>query len=377
MDPYLTAQISASAIQTNLKLIKSVIGPRVKVCPSVKTNAYGHGLDLLHGIIAQEADWLSVACPAEAVALRQKGYAGPLLMFFSMGAYSAKEGLGIAQELLEANVTQTVWDMREVCLIGEAAQQLGQEAQVHLKIDTGMGRSGAIAQDAFALVKAINDQPGVRLTGIYTHFASADMADKTFAQEQLDVFQKAVEACPLDDSVLCHAANSAAILCMPEAHLDMVRPGIAVYGYQPSDEVGGLALPLVPALRLMGPLLQIKKVPAGTCCGYGGTFTFDRPSVLGRVPIGYGDGYLRSLSNRSMVSIRGKLAPVRGRVSMDQIVVDLTDLPALEVGQEVEIISPNPTARHSAENLARLSDTIVYEITCRLGGPRIKYVLVD
>jgi alanine racemase len=177
------------------------------------------------------------------------------------------------------------------------------------------------------------------------------------------------------DGLIRHAANSAATIDLPQSHFDMVRPGIALYGYQPSDAMHR-KLPLRPALRLVGRLMQTKTLPAGSACGYGLTHTFRRDSVVGLVPIGYGDGYLRCLSNRASVRVAGRDVPVCGRVSMDQIIVDLTDAPAARVGDEAEVISNDPSTPHSVENLARLAGTIPYEITCRLGR-RVKRVLVD
>jgi len=375
VEEYLTATISASAIRTNLGLLKKQTGPNVKFCPVVKADCYGHGVELLLDVISEFSDWLGVACPSEALNLRQLGYKGPILVFFSACAYQTDRRQEAIEELVVAEITQTVVDECEISMIDEAAQRLGKKAQVHLKVDTGMGRSGILAKHTAGLVEKIHKASGISLTGIYTHFATADSDNKEFARQQFGVFEKTIAQCSQNKGLIRHAANSAAIIDMPETHLDMVRPGIALYGYQPSDEIQ-TRLPLCPALRLAGPLLQIKDVPAGSSSGYGLTFTFDRPSRIGRVPVGYGDGYFRCLSNKSTVRIGRRDVPVRGRVSMDQIVVDLTDLPQVHVGDEVEIISADPTAPHSVENLAQLAGTIPYEITCHLGGPRIRRALV-
>ena len=175
--------------------------------------------------------------------------------------------------------------------------------------------------------------------------------------------------------LILHAANSAAIIDMPGTHLHMVRPGIAVYGYQSSDDMLNRA-ELRPSLRLTGRLMQVKPVAAGSRCGYGLTYTFTRPGRIGLVPVGYADGYLRCFSNRAQMRIAGRDVPVRGRVSMDQTIIDLTDMPEAKAGDEVEIISPNPSDPHSVENLARLAGTIPYEITCHLGN-RVRRKLVD
>ncbi len=372
---YLTAEISASAVRHNLRLIRDHVGTGVLICAVVKADAYGHGLDALLPVIAHEADWLAVATPAEALELRRRGYDGATLVFFSPGAEQQPPAPRAAlRELIASGVTLTVTHPGEVPAISSAADAAGRPADVHLKIDTGMGRGGVPLDGAPALAEAVRHAEGVRLTGLYTHFATADEADKGFAREQFDRFVFAADACGETKGLLLHAANSAATIDLPETHLDMVRPGIAVYGYQPSDQMQR-RLPLRPALRLTGPLMQVKSVPAGSGCGYGLAYTFDRPSRLGLVPAGYADGYLRSLSNAAVVRVRGCHAPVRGRVSMDQTIIDLTDIPEARPGDEVEIISADPAEAHSVEGLARLAGTIPYEVTCRLGR-RVHRVLV-
>ena len=245
---------------------------------------------------------------------------------------------------------------------------------VHAKVDTGMGRGGVAAGEAGELVGLIQRVWGLDLRGLYTHLACADAADKTSACEQMATFVRVVKGCGRSDLTL-HAANSAALIDMPATHLNMVRPGLAVYGYQSSDEM--VHRPeLRPALRVTGRLVQVKDVAAGSRCGYGLTHTFDRASRIGIVPVGYAEGYLRSFSNRATMRIAGLDVPVRGRVSMDQTILDITDHPTAKLGDEVEIISPDPEAPNSVENLARLNDTIPHEITTRLGS-RIQRVLVD
>jgi alanine racemase len=368
MRSYLTLQISAAAVRTNLQLLRQQLRPGVKLCPVVKADCYGHGMKLLWDTIAPLADFLAVAAPEEAIRLRDAGYRGPLLSLFSACAYAQGAELAEAQqEMISAGVVQTLVDIDEVAPVAAAARRLGKVAEVHVKVDSGMTRSGIAPASLPAMFERIRCEPNVRLSGCCTHFAASDVADKTSARRQLELFLQSVRAAGDTSGLILHAANSAATIDLPESHLDMVRPGISVYGYQPSDQVER-RLPLRPALRLVGRLLQVKEVRAGASCGYGFTYTFDRDGRVGRVPIGYGDGYLRCLSNRSLVRVRGCDAPLRGRVSMDQIIIDLTDCPRARAGDEVEIISSDPAAPHSVENLARLAGTIPYEVTCRLGG---------
>jgi len=220
---------------------------------------------------------------------------------------------------------------------------------------------------------------------MYTHFACADETDKSSTLEQFSRFMAAVAASGGRESLTLHCANSSAIIDLPQTHLDMVRPGIAMYGYQPSDEMHN-RLPLRPILRLTGTLMQIKTLPAGSRCGYGLEHAFRRDSRVGLVPIGYADGYFRCLWTRSrngdvatspaVMRVAGRNAPICGRVSMDQTIIDLTDMPQAHVGDEVEIYSNDPSAPNSVENLARLAGTIPYELTCCLGR-RVRRKLVD
>ncbi len=376
VESYLTAEISASAVRANLALLRGRLSPGTRLCAVVKADCYGHGVETLLGVIAESADMLAVAAPQEAIELRRLGYAGDVLIFFTPCAWGVGRELRDAlAELVAGDVALTVVASREVDAIAVAAGKLGRPARVHVKIDTGMTRSGVVPEGAAELVEMIRRTPGVELVGLYTHFAAADEADKSFAREQLQRLRAVIGACDCGDGTTVHAANSAAIIDLPETHLDMVRPGIAIYGYQPSRQMRN-SLPLRPALRLWGPVMQIKDVPAGSRCGYGSAYTCTRASRVGLVPVGYGDGYLRCLSGKATVRVVGCDVPVLGRISMDQVIVDLTDVSGAEVGTAAEIISTDPSAPHSVENLARLAGTIPYEITCRLGR-RVRRVLVE
>lgn len=367
MESYLNAEISESAIRANLRLLRGLLAPGCKLCSVVKADCYGHGLSTLLGLLEELSDVLAVATPEEAIRLRDLGYQRPILQFFSACAYADGQELRDAlDELVARGVTLTVVNQAEVDVVAESARRLGAAAHVHVKIDSGMNRSGVPAEGAGELVARLRATPHVKLEGLYTHFATADEADKTYVHEQFARFQAAVASCGGPAGLTLHAANSAATIDLPQYHLDMVRPGIALYGYQPSDQLMR-RLPLRPALRLTGRLMQTKTVPAGSPCGYGLSHTFDRPARLGLVPVGYGDGYFRCLSNQAVMRVRGRCAPVRGRVSMDQIIIDLTDAPDAQVGDEVEIFSNDPAAPNSVETLARQAGTIPYELTCRLG----------
>lgn len=374
MSAYLNAEISAGAVEHNLLLLAGRLARGVKLCPAVKADAYGHGIDLLLDTFRCRAYALAVATADEAMELRRLGWNRDVLVLLSLQAAGDESALReIVRELIHHRIAMSVMSAEEAAFIARTAAAMNQQADVHVKIDSGMGRSGVSCCHATDLVRQLRAEGSVRLAGLFTHFASADEADKDHARWQLEQFQ-AVLVQVGRNGLIAHAANSAALIDLPQSHLDMVRPGIAVYGYQPSDEMRQV-LPLRPAMRLTGRLMQVKYLPAGATCGYGRTYTMPRDGRVGLVPIGYGDGYPRCLSNRSAVRIAGQWALLRGRVSMDQIIVDLSDIPRAAVGDEVEIISNDPAAPNSVENLARLAGTIPYEITCRLGR-RVRRTLV-
>ena len=374
MDKLITATISESAVRHNMMQLRDCIGDKVKLYPVVKADCYGHGLELLLDVISESADGLCVSTPATAMRLRRLGYTGDIIVFFSACSFpKANKKLFIA-ELISADVTQTVVDIGEVRNISEVATELGVKASVHLKIDTGMTRAGVALVDAPELIEFINSCNALRLTGVYTHFSSADEEDLSITDQQLALFKATVAKSDVNDDVMLHAANSAATMRFSAAHLDMVRPGLAVYGYYSCGSFEN-QLPLRPCMRITAPLIQVKDVVAGSSCGYGLTFTFENNGRVGRVPIGYGDGYLRYLSNRAVVRVNGNDATVCGRVSMDQLIIDLSDIVNVSVGDEVEIVSDIRTAPNSVENLARLAGTIPYEITCGLRSERIEKVV--
>jgi alanine racemase len=364
------------------------------LCAVVKADCYGHGLKLLLGVLSANADCFAVATPEEALGLRAMGYERPVIVFFSACAMSDGNQCGdLLAELIHKRVILTVVSAAEVGLVAKAAAAVGTVARVHMKLDTGMGRSGVAAGAAHELAAAIRSQKSMRLAGMYTHFAAADELDKAHMLGQLERFMKAVADCGGRDGLTLHVANSAATIDVPQSHLDMVRPGIAVWGYQPSGEMANV-LPLRPCMRLVGPLMQTRQMLAGSRCGYGLTHKFGRDSRVGLVPIGYGDGYFRAFSNKVVMRVCGqnvpaqrepryapvradlRYAPICGRVSMDQTIIDLTDIPQAQVGDQVEIISNDPAAPNSVENLAKIAGTIPYELTCRLGN-RVRRKLVD
>lgn len=373
---YLTAEISAGALRHNFAIIRQHIAPAADICAVVKGNCYGHGLATTLELLEELTDCFGVATPEEAIVLRQLGCLRPILMFLpACGWASGQELRQALDRLIIENVMLTLVDVDEVHAVSQAARRVGCQAEAHVMVDTGMGRGGAELGQAVALIEMVRNDPYIALTGVYTHFATADEGDLDFVREQLRLLLAVVDGSGGREGLTLHAANGAAMMELPETHLDMVRPGIPIYGYPPSDTLTS-NWPLRPCLRLTGQLMQIMTVKAHSRCGYGLTYQFERDTPVGLVPVGYADGYLRSLSGLSTMRVRGRDVPTRGRVSMDQVVLDLTDVPAARVGDEVEIISADPASPHSVVNLARLAGTIPYEITCRLGR-RVRRVLVE
>jgi alanine racemase len=359
MKNYLTASISESAVRHNIAQLRSLVAAHVKLCPVVKDDCYGHGMDVLFPVLAELTDGFAVASPLEALELRKKGYHGFVLCFLS--AYF--DDFKVQDELVWQEITQTVMSKSALASVEAAAKRVGKAARVHLKVDSGMGRLGVPARQAPELIALIQASTSVELTGIYTHFATADEADRSAVFEQLALFNSIL---PDAENLVIHSGSSAAAMDLPETHFDMVRPGISVYGCRPSQHILQ-NVELKPCMSVAAKLIAVKHMAKGSRSGYGLTHEYDRDSRVGVVPIGYGDGYFRNLSGKAVVRINGMDAPVCGRVSMDQMTVDVTDIPDAGVGVEVEVISSDPTAPNCVENLARLADTIPYEITCHLG----------
>ncbi len=367
MSGILRAELSAAAWRHNVAAVRGLIGPDVALCAVVKANAYGHGLEALLPEMRDAVDWLAVTLPATALRVRELGWRGPVLAFFRAAGSAPREMVeSKIEELARADVTVTVAGAADLDLLAVTAARVGRPVDVHLKIDTGMTRSGVLPAGAGEWIGRLRGHSGVRLTGVYTQIAAADSADLDSARRQLEVFEEVLSAAGGADGLLVHAANSAATLALPESHYDMVRPGLALYGCYPTPEMAR-PLPLRPVLRLCAQLLEIKTVAAGSRTGYGLTHTFERESRIGLVSVGYADGYPRILGGRATMRVQGFDVPVCGRVSMDQVVVDLTGAPGCEIGDEVEVISNDPLSPHSLERLAELAGTVPYEISCGLG----------
>ena len=381
-NPSIWAEIDLQAISHNVRELRRVARPQARLMVAVKGNAYGHGaVKVAQTAIANGADALGVARIEEGVELRQAGLDAPILI---MG-YTAPS---LTPRLIDHALTQTVYALDTARALSSAAQGLGQTLNVHLKVDTGMGRLGLVPDSgrsassdipasgqAIEEVLQIHQLPGLKLAGIFTHFASADSADKIFAHQQLSRFTRFLTELEKAgvDGVIRHAANSAAIVDLPESHLDMVRAGIALYGLYPSDEVGQDKIDLIPAMTLKTRIIHLKPVAAGFKVSYGSTYTTPAPTTIATVPVGYADGYSRLLSNRGQMLVHGQRAPIVGRICMDLTMLDVGHIADVRLDDEVVVFGRQGKAFLSADEVAALIDTINYEIVSALTArvPRI------
>jgi len=361
------AEIDLAALRHNLRALRQRVGPHVKVMGVVKADAYGHGAGPVARTLADAGiDMLGVATVEEGVELREAGVGTPVLVM----------GLAPEADLADAlahDLTLTVDGSATAGPIERAAAERGAPAPVHLKIDTGMNRLGVRAEAAARAAAEVAARPHLRLEGAYTHLACADEPDDAVTPGQLSAFAEALEAVRAAGLApsLVHAANSAALLTRPEAHFDMVRSGLALYGVLPSE--AGRQVPLRPILALKSRLMAVKRVRAGEGVSYGHRWRAGRESLLGVLPVGYADGYPRALTNRAQVRAAGRLVPVVGAVCMDMVMVDLTDVPEATPGLEVALLEAEGASPLSASALAEAAGTIPYEILTGIGRrvPRV------
>jgi alanine racemase len=350
------ARVNLAAIERNVARMRRELAPETSLCAVVKADGYGHGaLPAARAALAGGATWLAVAAATEAAALRDAGIDTPILV---MGALSTSE-LDLA---LEAVADVVAWNERFVGLVAERGG-----GAVHVKLDTGMGRLGTRDPvEATRVVQAAVAARGVVLAGAMTHFATADERGDAFMGEQLERFLRWVT--PLRSAhpqMSVHAANSAATLRDPATHLDMVRCGIAIYGLDPFGEDPS-ARSLEPALELRSHVAAVKPIAPGQSAGYGRRFVAQHPTTLATLPIGYGDGVRRGLTNNADILIGGARRPLVGTVSMDNVTVDVGRPAAVSPGDDAVLIGVQGDHRITAEELARRLDTINYEITCGL-----------
>lgn len=360
------AEIDLTAVQDNVRAARRAVGPVVQIVAVVKADAYGHGaVPVARAVLASGADRLAVALPEEGVALRRAGLAAPILV---LGPTPPEAARAIVRHGLE----QAVADLALAEALSRRAAAGGGLVPVHLKVDTGMARLGFSPKEALPMAMRIAALPGIELVGLMTHLATADAPDPGYAREQLRRFTEvsAQLAASGIRPTLRHAANSAAVLRFPQAHLDMVRPGLMLYGCPPVPEARPL---LRPALRLRTEVAALRDLPRGAGISYGLTYTAPRDMRVATLPIGYADGFSRLLSNRGEVLVGGRRAPVVGRVCMDMIMVDVTDVPDIRVGAEAVLLGRQGREEIAADELADRIGTVSYEVLCGIGKrvPRV------
>ena len=375
--PIVWAEIDLNAIAHNVREIRQVTNPKASLMVAVKANAYGHGIiEVARQALKSGANSLGVARISEGIRLRQAGIKAPVLVF---GYTTPSE----APRLYEFDLTQTVYSYETARVLSDTASSLNIKLNIHLKVDSGMGRLGLLpdslraapSNSAVEEVQSIAGLSNLKLQGIFTHFATADWSDKSYAEKQFQIFSFFLDQ--LDKTGLKfsvrHAANSGAIIDMPQTHLDMVRAGISIYGLYPSDEIDKSRINLLPAMSLKARIIHLKKVPAGFKVSYGITHETKNPTTIATIPAGYGDGLSRLMSSNGHMLVHGQRAPIIGRVCMDLTMIDVGNIPEVKIEDEVVVFGKQGNASISADEVARLTDTINYEVVTRMSDrvPRV------
>lgn len=357
------AEIDLTAIKRNIDMLMMGTEEGTMAMAIVKADAYGHGdLEVIKAI-DERIDAYAVATAYEAVRLREAGVVKPILV---LGVVFPEE----YEMLVKHAVSMTVFSVEAAEGMAEVAKAQGKKAICHIAVDTGMRRIGLLPDESgYKTALAIAGNEYIDCQGIFTHFATADESDKTRADRQFELFTAFVDRLNKAgiEFTYVHCSNSAAIIDMPEANCDMVRLGISLYGLYPSDEVNKRRTMLFPALELKSHITMVKDIAKGDEVSYGGTFVAPCDMRIATVPVGYGDGYPRGLSNKGYVLIHGQRANICGRVCMDQMMVDVSNIPGVKLYDEVTLIGKDGDMCVTADELANLTDTISYEILCNLG----------
>ena len=366
------AEINLDAIVKNVDNLMAPTKENTGALAVVKADGYGHGDVAVAKAVAQKVTGYAVATLDEAVNLRENGVKKPILVLGYVDPYEF-------DILVSHEITATVFDVETAQLLADAARVQKKQAHCHIKVDTGMRRIGLEPdENGIAIVKQITALKELSADGIFTHFAASDETDKTSAEHQFKLFTDFTGRLEKEGIHFTyrHCANSAAVIDMPQVDLDMVRLGIAMYGMYPSDEVKKEKVELFPALDLKSHVTMVKEIPAGEKVSYGGTFTTTRTTKLATVSVGYGDGYPRALSSKGYVLVRGQKAPIVGRVCMDQMMVDVTDIENVTRADIVTLIGKDGDAEITVEEIAALAGTFNYEFVCDLGKriPRSYYL---
>ncbi|MBN2225206.1 MAG: alanine racemase [Deltaproteobacteria bacterium] len=364
------AVIDLSAVADSIRGIGTLVGGNVRIMAVVKADGYGHGaVRVSQTALAHGATCLGVAYAQEAVEIREAGISAPILV---LGAAPPEA----VEPVVKYDLAQSVCDTETPRALSALASS-ERPARVHVKVDTGMGRIGVTPADTLDYIAFLKGLPNIIIEGIFTHFPKSDEADPASTNRQIEEFTGLLKELSSRgiDIPLRHMANSGGVLAFPASHLNLVRPGIMIYGLYPSSEVKR-SIPLRPAMSLVTKIRFIKRVPADTPISYGGTYVAKAPTDVATLPIGYADGYRRLLSNNYEVLVRGKRAPVIGRVCMDMTMIDVTRVPMAQVGDEVVLMGRQGEGEISTDEMAEKLSTINYEITC-LVGRRVPRVYIN
>jgi alanine racemase len=376
------AEIDLNAYAHNIRELRRITNPAARLMAVVKANGYGHGaVETARTALQNGAAALGVARIQEAVQLREAGLEAPILIF----GYSPLES---AETLIDYELTQTVYSTRTAAALSHQAGRRGKKIKIHIKMDSGMGRLGLLLDNgadsipdknpaAISLreVEAISRLADLEVEGIFTHFATADSADKSYANRQLERFIIFLETLRREglNIPIAHAANSGALIDMPDSHLDMVRPGIATYGLYPSDEVNKNSIELIPVMTLKSRIIHLKKVPAGFSISYGSTFKTKGNTTIATVPVGYADGLNRLLSSAGHMLVHGQKVPIVGRVCMDLTMIDVGAVTGIGMEDEVVVFGQQGNQAITADEIAANLDTINYEVVTSITArvPRV------
>ena len=367
------ALVDLNAIRNNVKNISRHLGSETGLAAVIKADAYGHGAVEISKVLDEmdEVRGYATATAEEAFELADAGIKKPILVLNYTFPYSYPD-------IIKNDIRITVFRQDELKDLNAIAKAMHKKAKVHIKLDTGMGRIGIRPDDSGVdfVRECISDFEGIEIEGIFSHFARADETDKTSAKKQLELFKGFVDRIEKELSFsfpIKHIANSAAICDIREARLDMCRAGIILYGLRPSEEVDIKALDLKPALTLHSHVIYVKECGPGTTVSYGSTYVCDSTKKIATIPIGYADGYPRSLSNKGYVLIHGKKAKVLGKICMDQFMVDVSDIPDVKEGDLVTLIGKDGDEEILLDDISALSGRFNYEFVCCLGN-RIKRI---
>ena len=365
------ADIDLDAIYENVKNAKALLKKDTKMMAIVKADGYGHGAVEVARQIDELVDAYGVAILEEGIELRKAGFTKPILIL----GYTPKP---LYPAMIRYDIATAVFTMEMAKAISDTDVAMHKNANIHIKLDTGMSRIGfAITKESKEIIEQIAKLPGIEIKGCFSHFARMDEKDKTKANEQFAKFTKMVNALEKDgvDLGIRHISNSAGIMEAPEVQMDMVRNGICLYGLYPSEEVQKERLPLKPAMELKAYVSYVKTLEPGVEIGYGGTYTTTKKTRVATIPVGYADGYSRCLSGKGSVLIHGKKAPILGRVCMDQFMVDVTDIDNVCVGDRVTLFGKDGDSCITIEEISAMAHSFNYEFVCDIGKriPRVYY----